>query len=244
MNPSCVDRREVLRVLGATAAAVVTRFEDIMGAATAVAAADHLLLGVPDLDAGVKWVAERTGVTPVAGGSHPGRGTRNALLSLGARQYLEVIAPDPAQSTFNFQIDLRQLKEPRLVTWAAMTSDIDGVARAAKAAGRSVFGPSDGSRARPDGRLLKWRTLGVASTLRSGVVEPIPFYIQWAPDTIHPAADSPRGCELKTLRFAHPSAKSVVDALGGIGIEAEVSSAPEAAVIATLSTPKGVIELR
>jgi hypothetical protein len=42
-----------------------------------------------------------------------------------------IIAPDPAQSTFNFQIDLRALKTPRLVTWAAGTSDIEAVARAA-----------------------------------------------------------------------------------------------------------------
>lgn len=244
MDTRFADRREMLLMLGSAAVYALTRSEKIGAATTALAAADHLLLGAPDLDAGMKWVAERTGVTPVAGGSHPGRGTRNALLSLGARQYLEIIAPDPAQSTFNFQIDLRALTAPRLVTWAAGTSDIEAVARDAKTAGREVFGPSDGSRARPDGRLLKWRSLGVASTLRAGAVEPIPFFIQWAPDTIHPAVDSPRGCELKTLRFAHPSAEAVVAALKTIGIDAEVSTAPVAALIATLSTPKGIVELR
>ena len=155
-----------------------------------------------------------------------------------------MIAPDPAQKTYTFQIDLRSLKEPRLVTWAAATSDIDALARDAKAAGRGVFGPSDGSRARPDGKVLKWRSLGVASTLAVGVVEPIPFFIQWAADVVHPASDSPRGCELKTLRFAHPSPASVVDALKAVGIDADVTSASEAALVATVSTPKGVIELR
>jgi hypothetical protein len=130
------------------------------------------------------------------------------------------------------------------VTWAAATADIEAVAREAKANGRAVFGPSDGSRARPDGKLLKWRSLGVASTLRSGVVEPVPFFIQWAADTVHPATDSPRGCELKALRFVHPSPAAVIDALKAIGIDADVSSAPEAALSATLSTPKGVVELR
>lgn len=210
----------------------------------AVTSADHLLLGVADLDRGIQWVEERTGVRPVAGGSHPGRGTRNALLSLGGKQYLEVIAPDPAQSIYTFQIDIRTLKEPRLVTWAAATSDIEAVARAAKAAGRGVSGPADGSRARPDGRMLRWRSLGVASTLAVGIVEPIPFFIQWAADAVHPASDSPAGCELRALRIAHPQPAAVVDALKAVGIDADVAPASDAVLYATIGTPKGVIELR
>ena len=244
MEAQATDRRTALRALGLVAASAVTRFEIIMEASgPAVTAADHLLLGVADLDRGIQWVEERTGVKPVVGGSHPGRGTRNALLSLGAKQYLEVIAPDPAQSTSTFRIDLRTLKEPRLVTWAAATSDIEAVARGAKAAGRSVVGPTDGSRARPDGRMLRWRSLAMASTLAVGIVEPIPFFIQWAADAVHPASDSPGGCELKALRIAHPQPAAVVDALRAVGIDADVASASEAALYATISTPKGVIEL-
>src|SRR6266545_77803 len=123
----------------------------------AASAVDHLLLGVSDLERGIEWVERRTGVRAAAGGVHPGVGTRNALLSLGPGHYLEIIAPDPAQSAYNFQIDVRLLTEPRLITFAAATSDIEATAAAAREAGYQVFGPRAGSRQAPSGKMLRWR---------------------------------------------------------------------------------------
>ena len=83
----------------------------------------------------------------------------------------------------------------------------------------------------------------MASTLRGrhrraySVLHPV------AADAVHPASDSPGGCELKALRIAHPQPAAVVEALRAVGIDAEVASASEAALYATIGTPKGVIEL-
>ena len=46
-------------------------------AAAPAAQIDHILLGIDDLDRGVKAFEESTGVKPVYGGTHPG-GTHNA----------------------------------------------------------------------------------------------------------------------------------------------------------------------
>jgi len=217
---------------------------DAARAVPARSALDHLLLGTSDLDEGIAWAEQLTGIRAAVGGSHPGRGTRNALLSLGGHQYLEIIAPDQAQSSYDFQMDLRTLPEPRLVNWAAATTDIAALVARAESAGQSTVGPRYGSRARPDGKLLEWKTLGVSSGLGGGTVQPIPFFIEWSAGSVHPAEDSPRGCELQSFRIAHPRPSAALEVLGAFGIEAEVTTATEAALFATVKTPKGIVDLR
>ena len=209
----------------------------------AAAAVDHLLLGAADLDEGVNWFESLTGVRAVAGGSHPGGGTRNALASLGGRRYLEIIAPDPEQATYQFHLDVRALAEPRVITWAADTQDIEALARRAAEVGHKLFGPASGSRERPDGVTLRWRTAGVLTRLGTGPIEPLPFFIAWAPESRHPSSDAPGGCALERLTFQHSDPSRLQDALGALGIDAVVIRGPEPRLVATLKTPRGTVEL-
>ncbi|MCI0524742.1 MAG: VOC family protein, partial [Acidobacteria bacterium] len=89
--------------------------------APAKTAVDHLILGAADLDQAIAWLEKTTGVKAAIGGVHPGRGTRNALVSLGGRQYLEILAPDPNQQVTALPYNLKSVSTPRLIAWAAVT---------------------------------------------------------------------------------------------------------------------------
>ena len=54
---------------------------------------DHLMVAIRSLPDGIAEFERMTGIKAVVGGKHPGRGTENALVSLGDGSYLEIIAP-------------------------------------------------------------------------------------------------------------------------------------------------------
>lgn len=162
---------------------------------------DHILLGCSDLERGVTFVEERLGVRAEFGGVHPGRGTQNALLSLGTRHYLEIIAPDPKQAGAKLPHGLGGLNGPRLVGWAAHPGDLDRFAVRLRGAGIAFQGPQPGSRKTPSGRVLHWRTVTLADD-RGGV---LPFFIEWGADSPHPSTDGPHGAELVEFSIAGPN---------------------------------------
>lgn len=204
---------------------------------------DHLLFGISDLDHGIDWFERRAGVRAVMGGVHPGRGTRNALVSLGGAHYLEIIAPDPAQKAWERQFQLSNLTQPRLINFAVRTNDIDTEAASLRRAGLPVIGPRDGSRKTASGDLLRWKTLGVESKFQSGEIDPIPFFIEWASDSTHPSKNAPSGCVIEDLRFEHPRADELRAELLALGLVANVARADQVRIIAMIQTPKGRIEL-
>jgi len=207
-------------------------------------AVDHLLLGAADLDRGVEWVENLTGVRAMPAGSHPGVGTRNALAALGGRRYLEIIAPDPIQTTYAFPVDVRGLNEPRLVTWAVTTTNLEELLSIARASGYAPSGPHPGARTRLDGKVLRWKLVRLQNPFDRDGIQPFPFFIDWAEDSAHPSTDSPTGCELASLTLGHPDAAPLAGALRRFGIEADVKQSPRATLIAILRTPKGEVALK
>lgn len=204
---------------------------------------DHMLLGVADLDHGIEWVQERSGVRAVFGGVHPGRGTRNALLSLGQRRYMEIIAPDPQQASATSGNDmadrLRGLREPRLIAWAAHTDDLAKLVEKAAAGGITIENPRDGSRVRPNGKTLRWKSFALKNDF-DGV---LPFFIEWDRSSVHPSQDAPSGCTLEHFLIESPATEEVRLVAGKLGLEVELKLGKTPGLRASILGKKGVFEI-
>ena len=235
-----VSRRDFLALTAVAAVAPGSLY----AAEKVPAMLDHLLLGCSDLDQGIAFVESHTGVRPAIGGVHPGRGTRNALLSLGRLHYLEVIAPDPAQTATpttraELPVTLKRLTSPTLVDWAVHVSDIVGVADRLRKAGIAFQGPRAGSRARPDGKMLHWQTLNLDND-REGL---LPFFIQWGADTVHPSVDAPAGSKLESFAVVSPESGLLSSEFQKLGIGVQVARGNSARLRATIAGPKGKFDL-
>ena len=196
---------------------------------------DHFILGCNDLDHGVACVEQRTGVRAAFGGVHPGRGTRNALLSLGERRYLEIMAPDPAQQVTPQIARLRDLKEPTIVGWAAHPGDLEKFAAHLREAGISFDGPRPGSRQRPDGKLLHWKTLNLKDD-QGGL---LPFFIEWSTDSLHPSADAPKGCTLAHFGAVCPKPDDLRNTAALLHLDMPVLRGDKTELQAVIIGPKG-----
>jgi Glyoxalase-like domain len=202
---------------------------------------DHLVFAVPDLARGIDLVEGKTGVRARFGGQHPGRGTHNALLSLGARQYLEIIAIDPEQSGLGGLLfpELKELSEPCLIAWAVAVASLADTARRASAAQIKSVGPLEGARAQADGTMLSWKTLRLAGAAPDG----LPFFIEWGDRAAHPSQTSPAGCTLASFAIEHPHVDDLRRTLDSLAVAAIVRPGPRVRLRARLATPKGEVEL-
>jgi len=200
------------------------------------------VFATPDLTATSAWFADRTGVTPTAGGQHIGLGTRNMLVALSDSTYLEIVGPDPDQADpvgpRPFGID--DLDDQTLVTFAVKATDLPGHVERCAEAGLDIGGALDMSRAKPDGSLLEW-SLTIARWVEP--VRPLPFLIDWR-GTPSPALDSAPGIELADLQAQHPEPDILADELAVLGYEIPIRAGATVALQATLATPNGTVELR
>jgi hypothetical protein len=202
---------------------------------------DHILWATPDLDAGCALFAALSGVIPAIGGAHPGLGTRNALASLGDGLYLEIIAPDPAQSlSGNLGARIAAMREPGVIAFALRASNLAGLAEAARLAGAQAAEPAAMSRLTPTGETISWSILHFHHAAFEGAPH---FAIDWG-TTPHPSTRTPTGCRLARLAVLRPDPAALQGLYGAMHCPVEVAAATRSGFLCELTTPRGRLVLR
>jgi hypothetical protein len=204
---------------------------------------DHLVVACADLAQGAAWLEEQLGVAPQAGGKHALMGTLNALLRLGPRVYLELLAidpeaPPPARPRW-FDLDTAHVRKraqarPFLLTWAARTAHIVEAVTHVPALGEVLALTRN---------QYAWRiTVPEDGALQFGGL--LPTVLQWDGDA-HPAdALEDRGCTLQRLALEHPAASSLLPLFRELRITGPVDLKPGPRLLAAhIATPSGVCVL-
>ena len=201
---------------------------------------DHLVYATPDVAASIEELEQLFGVRAAIGGRHPGWGTKNALLALGPKAYLEILGPDPDRPEPRQPrlLGIDTISQPGLVSWVARTDDIASVIDKAKGQGLDLGDLLEKSRKQPDGSVLKWTMTDPMKNRKDGI---IPYFINWG-DAAHPAETAPAGCSLIKLEVFHPDAARVNELLRHLGIDLLAGHGP-VALKATIASPKGQIVL-
>ncbi len=201
---------------------------------------DHLILGINDLERGVAEFERATGVRPAFGGVHPGRGTQNALASLGDGVYIEILAPDPKQPDAAGARELKEMAKLRPVGWALGTTDIFALQAALQ--GREIRHGAmmPGSRALPDGSRLQWSTLNVDLPQHAW----LPFFIRWNDPAKHPSRTAPQGCALKSVQIQDPNPDPLTHVFSTVGVKVGLKKGEPSRMTIALQCPKGAATFR
>jgi hypothetical protein len=206
-------------------------------------AIDHLVVAARSLAEGTAWLRGRVGIDAQPGGAHVAMGTHNALVGLGPRLYIEVMAIDPAGSAPArprwFDLDdpgmrARLAEGPALVHWVVRTRAIDTDAT------RADLGPIL-SMTRGD---FAWR-ITVPDDGHLPQRGLLPTLIQWS-DARHPAERlAPSGLSLLALAGEHPEPAPVRSALAALGLSdvLKVTYGRSPRLAAMLRTRRGVVTL-
>jgi hypothetical protein len=204
-------------------------------------AIDHLVFATDDLQQGIDKIEALLGLSSSPGGSHPGMGTRNALISLGPECYLEIIGPDPDQTEFQgeriFGIDT--IEHGQLVHWCVRREGLSSFVQQMKLKGIELSDVISMSRVSVDGNQLEWELAFPASFDERCA---LPFFIDWCASP-HPTSELPRGAELKRFEIRHADARNINEQLRLLSIEPCAVEDPLPRCRAIIQCPRGEIEL-
>jgi hypothetical protein len=193
----------------------------------------------PDLQSGIDEFETMTAVRAEAGGRHPRLGTHNALIHIGNRSYLEIVAPDPEQDGGSWSRTLRELTEPSLLHWVIARQNLidytDGLT--GLIGGQNEVTGID--RQHPILGLLGWELLTLPKHEFGCLV---PFLIDWG-DSTHPTELLEHRCTLRNIRITTPDLPDMLKIGSWLELTADFEEADEPRLEFVIDTPNGEVTL-
>jgi hypothetical protein len=160
---------------------------------------DHLSYAAePDgLDATASRLAAKLGMEFFDGGIHPRFGTRNRVLPISDRHYVEVV--DVLDHPATDKVPFGQAVKARTAAgggWMGWVVAVDDLAPIERRLGRPAV---PGNRKRPDGFELRWRQIGVNGLIND---PQLPFFVCWESDPAEHPSQPGNGVQLVKLELA------------------------------------------
>jgi hypothetical protein len=141
---------------------------------TAMLELDHVSVCGSNLDT-LRQAFTDVGLTPDIGGPHGNGITQMALVGFGDGTYLELIAPIKPGVTAGSDWAKFMTEDAVTCAWAVTSNVLLQEVDRLKKAGIPVTAPAPGSRKRPDGMSVEWKTADVGSGTKGSV---LPFIIE------------------------------------------------------------------
>ncbi len=186
------------------------------------------------------------GVEFTDGGIHPRFGTRNMILPLADRTYMEIVEvldhPASDKALFGQAVRARSAAGGGWLGWVVAVKDISV---AEQRLGRESV---EGYRHRPDGTELFWRQVGVAGLMAD---PQLPFFIEWKSDpSLHPSVGGDGTYSLACLEIAGDPQRvsewlgeSVEAPLEDVKVEWVAPHGTPGVIAAQFNTPNGLVRI-
>ncbi|MEM6318132.1 MAG: VOC family protein [Bacteroidota bacterium] len=201
-------------------------------------AIDHIVLGVPNLEEGVHWLKNLTGVTATFGGYHTTKGTKNALVNIGHQCYLEILATDVENRHIEaprwMGVDL--IQSPTVTRWSLKSTDLAKDSKILNAYQSYLGTIEGGQRKTTNGQVLAWEMI---VPLAKPAVDILPFMTDWQQSDSHPTDSLPVQGELVSLNLAHPTPDTLQPVFDKLNVDLVIERAAVPTIHLVLETAKG-----
>lgn len=182
----------------------------------------------------------------VDGGVHPRFGTRNMILPLAGKTYLEIVEvldhPASDKALFGQAVRARSALGGGWLGWVVA---VDDIAVVEQRLGRESV---KGNRRLPDGTELLWRQIGVGGLLAD---PQLPFFIEWeSPAEMHPSQGADEAYSLACLEIAGDPQRvsewlgeSVDAPLEDVKVDWVAPNGTPGIIAAQVQTPHGLVRI-